>query len=164
MDYSRAAMLAPTFAKAGISLAALNEAYFLNERDLQALARHPLASIGGHTTSHPALASLDVCSARAELAENRKYLQDLLQLPVRHFAYPYGGARSCGVREEQLTREVGFSSAVTTRHEQIAVCKPNPFALPRIGVGGQFDSRIAFEARMNGIQLAMQRIHPTAAA
>src|SRR5258708_19421387 len=81
-DYHRVAMLAPTFNRAGLSLSALNEAYFLDERELQVLARHPLASIGGHTASHAPLASLDVLSAPAALLHNPNYLAKLLPLPL----------------------------------------------------------------------------------
>jgi peptidoglycan/xylan/chitin deacetylase (PgdA/CDA1 family) len=153
-DYHRVEMLASTFKKAGISLSALNEAYFLNECELQILARHPLVSIGGHTVSHAALSSLDVLSARAEMADNRSYLEQLLQLPVRHFAFPYGNSRACGPRDAHLAKEVGFSTAVTTRPGQVSDCKSDHFALPRVGVGGQFDTRARFEARMSGIQSA----------
>jgi peptidoglycan/xylan/chitin deacetylase (PgdA/CDA1 family) len=153
-DYQRAAMLAPTFNKADISLSALNEAYFLDERELRVLARHPLASIGGHTASHTALASLDVLSARAEMADNRHYLEKLLQLPVRHFSYPYGNPGACGPREAHLAKEVGFSTAVTAQYGQISDSKLDHFALPRVGVGGQSETRAAFECRMNGIQSA----------
>jgi peptidoglycan/xylan/chitin deacetylase (PgdA/CDA1 family) len=155
-DYRRIAMLGPTFKRAGLSLSALNEAYFLNECELQVLARHPLASIGGHTASHPALASLDPFSARSEMADNRNYLEKLLQLPVRHMAYPYGDSRACGPREEHLAKEVGFSTAVTTRHGQVFDSKQNYFALPRIPIGGPFDTTPAFEARMGGVQSAVK--------
>jgi peptidoglycan/xylan/chitin deacetylase (PgdA/CDA1 family) len=157
-DYRRAALLTPTFKEAGLSLPALNEAYFLDERELQVLARHPLASIGAHTASHPALAYLDIHSARAEMTDNRNYLEELLQRPVRHIAYPYGTAKACGPREEYLAKEIGFSTGVTTRHAQLSDNKPNQFALPRLGVGGQFDTRAAFEARMNGIQSAVHML------
>lgn len=153
-DYHRVEMLGSTFKEAGISLSALNEAYFLNERELQKLAQHPLASIGGHTVSHAALSALDVLSARAEMADNRCYLEQLLQLPVRHFAYPYGDSKACGPREEHLAKEIGFSTAVTTRSGQVFDSKPNHFALPRVGVGGPFDTRNRFEVRMSGIQSA----------
>jgi peptidoglycan/xylan/chitin deacetylase (PgdA/CDA1 family) len=157
-DFRRAALLAPTFKKAGLSLAALNDGYFLDERELQALSRHQLASIGGHTTSHPALAYLDARSARAEMADNRNYLEELLQLPVRHLAFPYGSSEACGRREELLAQEVGFSSASTTRHAQLSERNLNPFSLPRLGVGGPFDTRVAFEARMNGLQSAVRLV------
>jgi peptidoglycan/xylan/chitin deacetylase (PgdA/CDA1 family) len=146
-DYRHAAMLAPTFKQNGISLAALNDEYFLDERELSILARHPLASIGGHTTSHAALATLDSSSARAELADNRRYLENLLQVSVRHVAYPYGTPGACGLREEHLANEAGFQTAVTTRQGQLHDHKVNHFALPRIC----FQSRSAFTARVSGI-------------
>ena len=154
-DYKRAEMLAPTFKNAGISISALNNRYFLDEGALQELSRHPLASIGGHTTSHAALATIDATSARAELADNRNYLESLLQLPVRHHAYPYG---ACGVREEHLAKEVGYSSAVTTLHGQLSNDRLNQFAIPRIGVSSAFDSEISFAARMNGVQVAAEAL------
>jgi peptidoglycan/xylan/chitin deacetylase (PgdA/CDA1 family) len=154
-DYNRAAALSATFENAGISMSALNDRYFLDARALQSLARHPLASIGGHTISHQALANLDATSARTELAENRKYLENLVQLPVRHLAYPYG---SWGMREEHLANEVGYVSAVTTRHGQLSGDDLDRFALPRIGVSNAFDSEISFAAKMNGVQLAAQTL------
>ena len=156
-DYRRAAMLAPTFRKAGVSLSALNDAYFLDEREIQVLSHHPLVSIGGHTTSHPALKTLDSASARAEMADNRNYLQNLTQSPVRHFAYPYGDLNACGPREEHLASDVGFSTAVTARPGQLGAPHLNHFALPRTFVG-HFDSEIAFQARMNGLQRAFHML------
>lgn len=153
-DYRRGEMLAPTFKQNGISLAELNDAYFLDERELRILSRHPLASIGGHTTSHAALAALDTSSAWAELADNRDYLENLLQLSVRHLAYPYGTVRACGPREEHLANEVGFQSAVTTRQGQMYDRNVNHFALPRIGV----HSRSVFRAGMSGIVEVMQTL------
>lgn len=146
-DYRRAAMLAPAFKQNGISLAALNDQYFLNERELSILAQHPLASIGGHTTSHAALATLDRSSAQGELADNRRYLENLLQVSIRHVAYPYGTPGACGLREEHLANELGFQTAVTTRQWQLHDGKVNTFALPRISV----QDRSAFTARMSGV-------------
>ena len=127
----------------------MNNAYFLDERELRILARHPLASIGGHTTSHAALTTLDESSARAELLDNRNYLQDLLQSPIRHVAYPYG---AYGPREEHLAGEVGFHTAVTTWQARLYDRKANYFALPRIGAY----SRSGFRTRMGGIIEAVQ--------
>lgn len=150
-DYRRGAMLWPVFKESGISLEKLNDEYFLDERELRTLARHPLASIGGHSTSHPALSSLDGVSALAELADNRDYLEDLVQLPVRHVAYPYG---ACGPREEKLASQAGFQTATTTRQGRLYDHKLNPFALPRIGIS----SRPALRARMSGILEGIQAL------
>ena len=132
----------------------MNDRYFLDEFALQDLARHPLASIGGHATSHAALPTLDETSARTELTDNRNYLENLLQLPVRHLAYPYG---ACGLREAHLANEVGYVSAVTTRHGQLSDNQLNQFALPRIGVSSAFDSEISFAARINGCSWQRKR-------
>src|SRR5258708_8078481 len=72
-DYHRVAMLAPTFNRAGLSLSALNEAYFLDERELLVLARHPLPSIGGHTPSHAPLPAPDGLSTPAEIEPDPHY-------------------------------------------------------------------------------------------
>lgn len=157
-DYKRAASLTTTFENAGISTAALNDRYFLDPGELQSLARHPLASIGGHTTSHRALSDLDETSARAELIDNRNYLENLLQLPVRHLAYPYGTPGACGLREEYLANEAGYASAVTTRHDQLTDDRLNPFALPRIGVDSTYDTEASVAARLSGVQLAVQAL------
>lgn len=157
-DYCRAALLEPTFRRYGISLSALNDAYFLDEQELQALSRHPLASIGAHTASHAALATLDASSARAELDDNRIYLETLLELPIRHLAYPYGSAGACGRREEYLAHEAGFSTAVTTRKGHLSDGSVNRFALPRIGVGCHLEARMAFEGNLNGVHAAAQAL------
>src|SRR5215469_17594796 len=150
-DYHRVSQLATDFRKAQISLTALNERYLLDEQQLKALARHPLASIGGHTVSHAVLTGLDEASARAEIADNRRYLEDLLQFRVRHLAYPYGNARACGPREEGLAREAGFRTAVTTQPGQLGEPSPNRFALPRIVIG-EADTRPSAQARISGLR------------
>lgn len=157
-DYKRAALLAATFERAGISTSALNDRYFLDPRELQRLSRHPLALVGGHTTSHRALTDLDETSARAELIDNRNYLENLLQLPVRHLAFPYGTVGACGLREEYLAKEAGYASAVTTRHDQLTGGRVNPFALPRIGVDGAHVTKVSIVARLSGVQLAAQAL------
>ncbi|MBO4227685.1 polysaccharide deacetylase family protein [Bradyrhizobium neotropicale] len=156
-DYERATMLTPTFQKAGVSLSRLNDAYFLDEKEIERLSHHPLVSIGGHTTSHSALKTLDSSSARAEMVDNRHYLQNLIQRPVRHFAYPYGKPNACGPREEQLANDAGFSTAVTTCPGQLDARRLNHFALPRTFVG-HLDSQIAFQARMNGLQRGLHML------
>ncbi|WP_051387154.1 polysaccharide deacetylase family protein [Bradyrhizobium sp. ARR65] len=155
-DYRRAALLDRTFETHRISLSALNAAYFMDERELQALSRHPLASIGGHSTSHAALATLDPSSARAELEDNRMYLETLLGLPVRHLAFPYGTPGACGPREAHIAEQVGFSTAVTTRKGHLDGASVNRFWLPRIGLGCH--PRISFEANLSGVHVAAQAV------
>jgi peptidoglycan/xylan/chitin deacetylase (PgdA/CDA1 family) len=156
-DYRRTSQLSSTFRAAGISLEQLNRQYFLDEAELQALAAAPLVSIGAHTTSHSALATLEREVARREMADNRAYLENLIQRPVLHFANPYGSPAACGRREAELAEQLGFSSAVTTRHGHLM---PNHgsdrFMLPRIGIDGS-DSSTTIVAQLRGVKSALLR-------
>jgi peptidoglycan/xylan/chitin deacetylase (PgdA/CDA1 family) len=151
-DYRRQFALEPAFAAAGISIRDLNERYFLNERELEALSRHPLATIGGHTSSHAALSALQPDEARAEIAENRGFLENLVQKPVVDFAYPYGDEKACGPREGALVAGEGFRSAVTTRNGSIWPQHENwPHALPRVGINMN-ESRAVVDGRISGVR------------
>jgi peptidoglycan/xylan/chitin deacetylase (PgdA/CDA1 family) len=157
-DYHRTSMLEPTFTKTRVSFPALNEAYFLGEHELCELARHPLASIGAHTSSHAALALLGAEEARQEMAENRAYLENLLQEPVQHLAFPYGTPLACGDREAKLAADVGFLSSLTSRTEQFLTGRTyDQFFLPRVGIGSK-DTRISFEIKLSGFQRTIDGI------
>ncbi len=148
-DYRRQFALEPAFAAAGISIRELNERYYLNERELEALSRHPLATIGGHTSTHAPLSALEPDEARAEIAENRGFLENVVQKPVVDFAYPYG---DCGPREGTLVAGEGFRSAVTTRSGPIWPQHKNwPHALPRIGINMN-ESCAVVEGRISGVR------------
>jgi len=134
-DYRRKFELMPTFAAYGISPAALAEEYFLDSDELRALARHPLVTIGAHTTSHAALSTLEPGQARCEMADNKIYLERLLGADVTHFAYPYGDPRACGSREAEIAHELGFASAVTAEASPIYPRhRHRMHSLPRIAV------------------------------
>jgi peptidoglycan/xylan/chitin deacetylase (PgdA/CDA1 family) len=136
-NYTRAAKLGETFRSYKISLRDLNESYFLGPSDLCSLARHPLVTVGAHSTSHMALSALDADAARHELVENRDYLERLLNKPVGHLAYPYGNSRACGEREFALAKMLAFRSAVTASHKPMfAFHRQAPHCLPRVGVSG----------------------------
>jgi peptidoglycan/xylan/chitin deacetylase (PgdA/CDA1 family) len=153
-DLNRKWLLEPTFKSAGISFETLNELFFLNEDEIRTFAKHPLVRIGAHTQSHPSLATLDIDSARTEMTANRVYLEQLLQRSIEHFAYPYGTPIACGPREAALAVEVGFRSAVTTRHGHLfGENRSNPHFLPRIGITAH-ETAISLDARVSGVQRA----------
>lgn len=125
--------LASLFASYKVNLHELLDRDALNEHDLKTLASHPLVQIGGHTTTHPHLSTLPAEEARREMADNKRWLEGLLQRPIRHFAYPFGNRSACGRREALLACEVGFRSAVTTRMGNILTAhRDHPMALPRL--------------------------------
>jgi peptidoglycan/xylan/chitin deacetylase (PgdA/CDA1 family) len=152
-DRRRSFDLAPTFAAYGLSLAALAEAYFLNEDELRSLAHHPLVTIGAHTTSHAALPTLEAEEARAEMAENKAFLERLLEREVLHIAYPYGNRSG---RKPALAREVGFVSAMTTLTSPVfPEHRDNLHGLPRIGVRAD-ETLSTLYYRTSGISWALK--------
>lgn len=87
----------------------------MNSAQLRALAGSPGATIGGHTRTHPILASLDGAEARDEIAGGKDELEACIQKELTLFAYP-NGKRGQDYRSEhaQLVREAGFNAAVAT--------------------------------------------------
>ena len=73
--------------------------------ELRVLARHPLATIGAHTMTHPRLARLARARPLAEMAESRARLRDELGVAAAHFCYPYGGRAAAGEREFALAAD-----------------------------------------------------------
>ena len=108
----RAPLLGEVFERYGVSAGAAADEAGLSRAQLRALARHPLATLGGHTTGHPDLTGLGEPEAYRELSGNKAFLEDLCGRPVEHFAYPYG---ACGAREAALAGKAGFRTAVTSR-------------------------------------------------
>ena len=136
---------------AGVDCGAIAAELCLDFDHLRALSRHPLATLGAHTLSHPMLAKLDIESARAEIAQSRLRLQSELGLPIDHFAYPVGDPASAGAREFQLAREAGFASAVTTRPGMIFPEHADYLtALPRLSVNGNHQSLATLDILLSG--------------
>jgi peptidoglycan/xylan/chitin deacetylase (PgdA/CDA1 family) len=68
--------------------------------------------IGSHTMTHKNLRKVAPAVAREEIVASKKKLEDMFGVPVRHFAFPYGGWRVPQIRE--LLQQAGYSSACTT--------------------------------------------------
>ena len=88
----------------------------LSWSELRRIAKHPLVTIGGHTSSHPVLPKLSDESARQEIRGGTERLEQELNSKVDHFAYPYGLACE---RDMQLVADLGFKTAVVTHKGNI---------------------------------------------
>lgn len=87
--------------------------------------------IGGHTVSHPILATLDERHARAEITDGKRRLEEITGNPVQLFAYPNGKpGRDYGPRDVQLVKEAGFDAAMSTT-AGVSVRHSDKFQLPR---------------------------------
>jgi peptidoglycan/xylan/chitin deacetylase (PgdA/CDA1 family) len=64
--------------------------------------------IGSHSLTHPRLSTVDPQRLRAEVADSRAILADVLGHPVAGFCYPYG---ALGEREADAVAESGYGYA-----------------------------------------------------
>ncbi len=98
----------------------------------QLLAMHRAGmEVGGHTVNQIPLASLSNAEARAEIGNGRARLEQIIQAPVRLFAYP-NGMPGCDFepRHANMLRSAGFDAAVTTA-AGAARSDTDLYALPR---------------------------------
>jgi peptidoglycan/xylan/chitin deacetylase (PgdA/CDA1 family) len=87
----------------------------LSTEQLRALAGSPGVTIGGHTRTHPILASLGEVQAREEIENGKSDLEDKLQCALSLFAYPNGRlGQDYRPEHAKLVREAGFRAAVST--------------------------------------------------
>ena len=63
-----------------------------------------------HSATHPNLLTLDDLSARKEIADSKRDLEDHLDRPVEAFSYPVG---LFGSRERTFADEAGYEFAVS---------------------------------------------------
>ena len=142
-------------AESKIDCGALAHREALTEEQLRELSRHPLVTIGGHTTTHRNLAQAPAQAVEWEMAENRKFLQGMTGRPIEHFAYPFGHRRACGEREAQICRNVGFRTATTTRPGALfAEHAQHLHALPRTHLAGD-DTRSTLRCKRDGVYRAI---------
>lgn len=105
----------------------------LRPDELRTLAASPWVQIGAHTVNHWRLALLDDASARAEIVESRRRLEELVGR-VTCFAYPHGGPGDYGEVHCRMARDAGFETILTSSCETVTDAT-SPFALPRIPIG-----------------------------
>ncbi len=111
---------------------------------LRSLSDDPLVTIGAHSITHCNLARQREEIAAEELAGSRARIEQALQRPVLHLAYPYGDRLAAGEREFTLAAAAGFKTAVTTRPGMIFADNAGHLtALPRVSLNGNYqDTRI----------------------
>jgi peptidoglycan/xylan/chitin deacetylase (PgdA/CDA1 family) len=81
--------------------------------EVRLMSAHRIA-FGGHTVNHPFLSRLDPDEIRWEVSECKRRIEDELQLPAEHFAYPNGREEDFGLSNKAHIRQAGYRAAVTT--------------------------------------------------
>lgn len=86
----------------------------MSDQQVQQMAQAGV-EIGAHTCSHPILTTLDESQLRTELTASRAYLQQLIDKPIRFFAYPNGKrGQDYDLRERDMVKTLGFDAALST--------------------------------------------------
>ena len=131
-------------ARYGIDQAAICRDRCMSWDELKAFAADPLVTVGAHSITHCNLARQSEAVAREELTLSRARIEDSLQRPAIHLAYPYGDKPAAGPREFALARAAGYKTAVTTRPGMVfPESAGHMTALPRVSLNGNYqDARI----------------------
>jgi peptidoglycan/xylan/chitin deacetylase (PgdA/CDA1 family) len=141
----------------GVDMAAFCRDLCMGWDELAALARDPLVTIGAHTVNHVMLRKVSDAEARAEIGMSAAVIEAALGVRPRHFAYPIGDAASAGPREFALARDLGFTTAVTTRPGVIfPEHREHLTALPRISMNGDFQQLRYLRTLLSGVPTALR--------
>jgi peptidoglycan/xylan/chitin deacetylase (PgdA/CDA1 family) len=109
-----------------------NEAPTLTAEQLRKMSAAGI-EIGSHTVTHPALSSLSRADAAEELAASKKTLESILERRVGYLAYPFGGPQHFNREVEELARQAGYESALSTVRG-VNGGASDLFAVKRLGV------------------------------
>jgi len=121
------------------------------------LSEDPLCTIGAHTINHVRLSRLSPDEMRYEMEESRRIIEAETGKSPQHLAYPYGMEGAAATREFEAAKEIGFSTAVTTRHGVVYTeHQKHMHALPRISLNGHFQSSFYTSALMSGLPTRLQ--------
>ncbi|EMR01078.1 polysaccharide deacetylase family protein [Cesiribacter andamanensis] len=102
----------------------------MSEAELQAMARSPLFSIGGHTMTHPALALHPQELQLLEVQQGKEALEALTGKPLSLFAYPSGSFSDATIKAVQ---QAGYTAAFTTDARPV-LQQDQPYRLGRFQV------------------------------
>ena len=124
--------------------------------ELKSFADDPLVAIGAHTVSHCNLAQQREEVAREELVVSRARIEEKLQRPILHLAYPYGDRAAAGPREFALAGAAGYKTALTTRPGMLFRENAGHLtALPRVSLNGNYQDERVLPVLTSGAATAM---------
>ena len=136
----------------GFDCAAHVKKHVMNWDQVIALSKDPLCTIGAHTVNHYALSKLPLEDVKNEIIESRDIITQKLGSEPKHLAYPYGFLEVASKREFDLSKELGFVTATTTRHGVIyPEHKDHMSALPRVSLNGNHQSMRYVKTLLSGI-------------
>jgi peptidoglycan/xylan/chitin deacetylase (PgdA/CDA1 family) len=123
---------------------------------LAELVNSDLVTIGAHTVNHYASSKLSAEDLRLEADNSRGILSRKLGNTPVHFAYPFGDSTSADARDFAIIRELGFSTATTTRKGILFPEHANHLhALPRVSLNGDYQTQRYIPVFLSGAPFAL---------
>ena len=107
---------------------------FLTWKDVKAIDRHPLVTIGAHTYSHAFLPSLSIKDAWQEIIKSKREIEKVVGHSIESFSYPYGGFNA---KIRFLVKLCGFRFAFITESKQFRRLKSDKLQIPRTDINSQ---------------------------
>ncbi|HKV25976.1 MAG TPA: polysaccharide deacetylase family protein [Candidatus Acidoferrum sp.] len=116
----------------------------LNWEQIRVMKRGGI-DFGAHTVSHPIVSRLTSVELQHELRESKRVIEERMDTPVHHFAFPFGKLEECGESAKAVLRSTGYRSASTTVWG-LNTQGTHPYNLKRVQIGelGSL-ARFAFE-------------------
>jgi len=143
-------------ARHGLDEAAICPELCMSYDELKSFADDPLVSLGAHSVTHCNLAGQSPEVASQEMAVSRARIENAVQRPVVHLAYPYGDRLAAGPREFALAKAAGFKTAVTTRPGMLFPENAGYLtALPRVSLNGNYQDERILPVLTSGAATAM---------
>jgi peptidoglycan/xylan/chitin deacetylase (PgdA/CDA1 family) len=143
-------------ARHGVDQTAICSELCMSWDELKPFAGERLVGIGAHSVTHCNIAQQADAIAAEEMTTSRARIENALQRPALHFAYPYGDRMAAGRREFQLARQAGFKTAVTTRPGMVFPENADyPTALPRVSLNGNYQNERVLPVLTSGAATAM---------
>lgn len=141
-DVERDQSLAELVSWAGISKQGRQANLPLKVEEMQKIVKGGLIDIGGHTVSHPKLSTKSIEVQKQEILQNKIFLDEVLEKPVKTFSYPFGDYLPETI---PLVKNSGYVGACTTAQD-IVRRKTCAYEMPRFEVinwdGEEFERKL----------------------
>jgi peptidoglycan/xylan/chitin deacetylase (PgdA/CDA1 family) len=148
-DSERRRCLARIFQKLSIREDAVLKGRMLTWDQVRFMQKRGM-DFGGHTVTHPFLSRMPGEQISWEISECKRRIEEEMQFPVSHFAYPNGREEDFGAWNKDLIRRAGYRAAVTTIWG-VNYGSTDPMELRR---GGPWESSAAlFACKLDWYQL-----------
>lgn len=130
--------------------AVLRKPIMMNAQQVSDLGKHSFVRFGNHTYHHYVLSQLSLEEQIEEIEKAEKYLTELLNMPIKGLAYPYGGYGDINTNSLRAARETKTAYALTAFPGNVFV-NSYELHLPRYAIKQNTDYK-ELKYMMNGIR------------